>query len=113
MHVVHDKVGHYLRLPEVGRSDGRLHDEHADQTAMAKDLCDAVGPVLGSYPGNRVTHTKGVNLTGTFTATRAPVSSRGQRTCRATRSACSSASRTATRTRGAPTRPRTTRAAWP
>jgi catalase len=30
---------------------------------------DAVGPVLGSYPGNRVTHTKGVNLTGTFTAT--------------------------------------------
>ena len=22
-----------------------------DQTAMAKDLCDAVGPVLGSYPG--------------------------------------------------------------
>jgi len=42
-----------------------------DQTAMAKDLCDAVGPVLGSYPGpgNRVTHTKGVNLVGTFTAT--------------------------------------------
>lgn len=42
-----------------------------DQTALAKDLIDAVGPVLGSYPGpgNRVTHTKGVTLTGTFTAT--------------------------------------------
>ena len=32
-----------------------------DQTAMAKDLCDAVGPVLGSYPGNRVTHTAGLS----------------------------------------------------
>ena len=42
-----------------------------DQIALATDLIDAVGPVLGSYPGpgNRVTHTKGVNLTGTFTAT--------------------------------------------
>jgi catalase len=42
-----------------------------DQISLATDLIDAVGPVLGSYPGpgNRVTHTKGVNLTGTFTAT--------------------------------------------
>ena len=84
-----------------------------DQTAMAKDLCDAVGPVLGSYPGNRVTHTKGVNLTGTFTAT--------QRARELTRAAHMQGDpirvlvrfRTATRTRGAPTRPRTTRAAWP
>jgi len=60
MHVVHDKWA-LSSSAEVGRGDGRLHDEHADQTAMAKDLCDAVGPVLGSYPGNRVTHTAGLS----------------------------------------------------
>ena len=85
-----------------------------DQTAMAKDLCDAVGPVLGSYPGpgNRVTHTKGVNLVGTSTAT--------PRARELTRAAHMQGDPIRVLVRfsngnpnpGAPTRRRTTRAAW-
>lgn len=33
-----------------------------------KELTDAVAKVLGSHPGHRVTHAKGILLTGTFTA---------------------------------------------
>lgn len=40
-----------------------------DQKALALELTQAVSEVLGSHPGHRVTHTKGVTLTGTFTAT--------------------------------------------
>lgn len=36
---------------------------------LARELIDAVATVLGSCPGHRVTHTKGITLTGTFTAT--------------------------------------------
>ncbi|MGQ0572901.1 MAG: catalase [Pseudonocardia sp.] len=38
-------------------------------TTLAQELIEAVATVLGSCPGHRVTHTKGVTLTGTFTAT--------------------------------------------
>lgn len=37
--------------------------------ALALELTQAVSEVLGSHPGHRVTHTKGVTLSGTFTAT--------------------------------------------
>jgi catalase len=41
-----------------------------DKTVLAKDLLEAVVGVLGPQrPGCRATHAKGVNLTGTFTAT--------------------------------------------
>lgn len=40
-----------------------------DETALAKDLVDAAATALNSPPGDRVTHPKGVLLTGTFTAT--------------------------------------------
>ena len=40
-----------------------------NETALAKDLVDAAAAALGSPPGDRVTHPKGVILTGTFTAT--------------------------------------------
>lgn len=40
-----------------------------ETTTLAKDLVDAVATVLGSHPGHRVTHAKGVVLAGTFTAT--------------------------------------------
>ena len=40
-----------------------------DLTALAKDTLDETTGVMGSVPGHRVTHTKGIVLTGTFTAT--------------------------------------------
>ena len=40
-----------------------------DEVALAKDLVETVAKVLGSQPGRRVTHDKGILLTGTFTAT--------------------------------------------
>ncbi|MHC1559027.1 catalase family peroxidase [Actinomycetospora sp. C-140] len=40
-----------------------------DDTDLARELIDAVSIVMGSVPGHRVTHTKGVVLRGTFTAT--------------------------------------------
>jgi catalase len=40
-----------------------------DDTALAKATLDETSGVMGSVPGHRVTHTKGVLLTGTFTAT--------------------------------------------
>ena len=40
-----------------------------DDTALAKATLDETSVVMGSVPGHRVTHTKGVLLTGTFTAT--------------------------------------------
>ena len=40
-----------------------------DDTALAKDLCDAAAAALNSPPGGHVTHPKGVILTGTFAAT--------------------------------------------
>jgi catalase len=40
-----------------------------DDTQLAVDLIDAAAVVMGSVPGHRVTHTKGVVLRGTFTAT--------------------------------------------
>ncbi len=39
-----------------------------DDTALAKATLDETSGVMGSVPGHRVTHTKGVLLTGTFTA---------------------------------------------
>jgi catalase len=39
------------------------------EIALAKELTDAAAAALGSPPGGRVTHPKGVLLTGTFTAT--------------------------------------------
>ena len=41
----------------------------SNPTPMAKELCDAAADLLNSTPGERVTHPKGVLLTGTFTAT--------------------------------------------
>ena len=41
----------------------------SNPTTMAKELCDAAAALLNSTPGDRVTHPKGVLLTGTFTAT--------------------------------------------
>jgi catalase len=46
-----------------------LRDDEAEKTAQARELIDAVAVVMGSVPGHRVTHTKGIVLTGTFTAT--------------------------------------------
>jgi catalase len=40
-----------------------------ETTTLAEELVEAVATVLGSHPGHRVTHTKGIVLTGTFTAT--------------------------------------------
>jgi catalase len=40
-----------------------------DDTALARATLDETSGVMGSVPGHRVTHTKGVLLTGTFTAT--------------------------------------------
>lgn len=40
-----------------------------DQTTLGEDLAEAAAVALGSPPGDRVTHPKGVVLTGTFTAT--------------------------------------------
>ena len=40
-----------------------------DETILAKDLCDAAAAALNSPSGGRVTHPKGVLLTGSFTAT--------------------------------------------
>jgi hypothetical protein len=40
-----------------------------DLQTLGKDLTDAAAVALNSPPGDRVTHPKGVLLTGTFTAT--------------------------------------------
>jgi catalase len=40
-----------------------------DDAALAKATLDETSGVMGSVPGHRVTHAKGVLLTGTFTAT--------------------------------------------
>ena len=40
-----------------------------DDTELARELIDAVAVVMGSVPGHRVTHAKGIVLRGTFTAT--------------------------------------------